>query len=282
MATEPIHHLHIEEFFTEEDFAEIVSAPEVDRTRAISDENLFERLLGAGYKIINVPGSITDRGQYLHWRKDGQRARTAEDGRSGGFGVTEAPDGDPAKASGFPGWQSRDVDRCWVPLGLVRNGDAANGQHFHRDILAVPRHHSRGESAVPSSAWAADAIAWQSVVHGNQRRIDEDDMASDGPAPWSRRTACGHRGPGRGGKVAFARADQEAPENHAAAIEGRRGAKEAVGPACWSPPVGLGPGRSGDRHRSTFGSPARRNDQARFPMPGRSPRPKGSPATDAR
>jgi hypothetical protein len=88
MAAEPFQHIYIEDFFTTEDFAEIVSAPEVDLTPAVSDEDLFEKLFGAGYKIINFPGSIADREKYLDWRKEGRRARTGENGRSEGFGVT--------------------------------------------------------------------------------------------------------------------------------------------------------------------------------------------------
>jgi hypothetical protein len=88
IATEPFHHIYIEDFFSDEDFAEIVSAPEVNLTPATSDEDLFEKLFGAGYKIINFPGSITDREKYLRWRKDGKRARATKDARTEGFGVT--------------------------------------------------------------------------------------------------------------------------------------------------------------------------------------------------
>ena len=88
MTEEPFRHIYIEDFFTDEDFAEIVSAPEVDLTPATSDEDLFEKLYDAGYLMIEFPGSITDRDKYLKWRANPQRALRLKKHTTEGFGVT--------------------------------------------------------------------------------------------------------------------------------------------------------------------------------------------------
>ncbi|GMN14955.1 hypothetical protein [Altererythrobacter sp. MTPC7] len=82
----PFRHIHIDDFFSDSDFDEILASPEIKLPPADNDDQLFENLEGSGYKVIEFPGCITDRAEYLRWRHDpsqGAYHNTCE-----GFGMT--------------------------------------------------------------------------------------------------------------------------------------------------------------------------------------------------
>lgn len=86
--SEPFPHIYIEDFFSKSDFEKIIKLPEIDLPQAYADEDLFEKLYGAGYKIINFPGCITDRDEYISWHRDRERNRGKIHSACEGFGVT--------------------------------------------------------------------------------------------------------------------------------------------------------------------------------------------------
>ena len=84
----PFRHIDIPELFQPRHLAEILRSPEVNTKPAASDEALFPILFEAGYRIVNFPGCVIDKDEYIVWRRD----RGALDGRNNpsceGFGVT--------------------------------------------------------------------------------------------------------------------------------------------------------------------------------------------------
>jgi len=84
---DPFRHVYITDFLKREDFAAIVGAPEIDLPAVKSDEELFETLEGKGYKIIEFPGCITDKQDYIDWHRTGQTKRYHSSACEG-FGVT--------------------------------------------------------------------------------------------------------------------------------------------------------------------------------------------------
>ena len=85
---EPFRHIYIENFFTGTDFEEIVKLPEIDVPEAANDSDLFEKLHASGYKIINFPGCITDRDEYISWHENRAREGRTIHTACEGFGVT--------------------------------------------------------------------------------------------------------------------------------------------------------------------------------------------------
>ena len=82
----PFKHLEIADFFTPEDFAEIVRSPQVALRTFGSDQDLVEGLQQAGYQPIPFPGTTNDIGTYLAWHS-GEEAHPAGD-TCEGFGMT--------------------------------------------------------------------------------------------------------------------------------------------------------------------------------------------------
>ncbi|MEO1221322.1 MAG: hypothetical protein AAFY42_08225, partial [Pseudomonadota bacterium] len=85
--TVPFRHVYLEDFFSAEDFAEIVAAQEIDLPPSDDDHALFDLLYDRGYKMVEFPGCITNRDDYIAWhggKKTGQHVHTACEG----FGVT--------------------------------------------------------------------------------------------------------------------------------------------------------------------------------------------------
>lgn len=85
--TEPFTHIYISDFFSDEDFAELTAAPEIHLGEASSDQELFEKLFDAGYKIVPFPGCITDKNLYLKWHANKARHKKIHTACEG-FGVT--------------------------------------------------------------------------------------------------------------------------------------------------------------------------------------------------
>lgn len=84
---EPFKHIHLEDFFTQEDFDAIVTAQEIALPPVDSDGALFDMLYDNGYKMVDFPGCITDRQAYIDWHSGGKSARHIHTACEG-FGVT--------------------------------------------------------------------------------------------------------------------------------------------------------------------------------------------------
>jgi hypothetical protein len=83
----PFRHDYIEDYFEPDDLAEILATRDLTLPVASCDEELFERLFEAGYKIINFPGCIEDKDEYLSWHSS--RVSTFKHHTAcEGFGVT--------------------------------------------------------------------------------------------------------------------------------------------------------------------------------------------------
>jgi hypothetical protein len=67
LRTTPFKHLYLEDVFSGADFAQIISASEVDIKSVRDDDQLFDGLHAAGYEIIKFPGCVADQAQYVSW-----------------------------------------------------------------------------------------------------------------------------------------------------------------------------------------------------------------------
>jgi len=70
----PFRHLYLENLFSPEHFAEIMSAPEIRIPAKRNDADLFDALFSSGYKIVNFPGCITNQKKYIAWHEGGKIA----------------------------------------------------------------------------------------------------------------------------------------------------------------------------------------------------------------
>jgi hypothetical protein len=85
---EPFPHLYIRDFFNDEHFSQITGAPEIALRPRNSDDELFDELFGAGYKIIDFPGCITNKDAYINWHRVKGARQTHNNSACEGFGVT--------------------------------------------------------------------------------------------------------------------------------------------------------------------------------------------------
>lgn len=81
----PFHHLEINDFLSEEHFAQITSAPEINLQKAESSQQLCQKLLDNGYKPIKFPGCTTSIDEYLEWREGRKQAVNVD--TCEGFGI---------------------------------------------------------------------------------------------------------------------------------------------------------------------------------------------------
>src|SRR5262249_9297488 len=65
----PFRHIQINDFFNQEHFSLITAAPEIAIAGVDGDRQLFDVLFNNGYKIIEFPGCITSKEEYLRWHK---------------------------------------------------------------------------------------------------------------------------------------------------------------------------------------------------------------------
>lgn len=86
--TAPFNHIQIDNFFSAADFAAIIAAPEISIVDLKSDDDLFEALIGRGYKIIDFPGCILDKNKYIQWHKERKSVNTITNSACEGFGMT--------------------------------------------------------------------------------------------------------------------------------------------------------------------------------------------------
>ena len=84
----PFRHIELMNFLSEEDFRALTTAPEIKLPAAANDAEMFDNLFRHHYKIINFPGCIIDKDEYIAWHaargEVGARNNTACEG----FGVT--------------------------------------------------------------------------------------------------------------------------------------------------------------------------------------------------
>ncbi len=86
--TNPFSHIYIENFFSPQHLREITRSAEIDISPASNDEELFSKLLGSGYKIIDFPGCVTDKDQYIRWHRERRVERNVTSTACEGFGMT--------------------------------------------------------------------------------------------------------------------------------------------------------------------------------------------------
>lgn len=68
----PFRHIYLENFFSEQHFDEIIRSMEIRAPEASNDAELIEGLCGSGFKIINFPGCVTDKEEYIEWHENGK------------------------------------------------------------------------------------------------------------------------------------------------------------------------------------------------------------------
>ena len=84
----PFHHIYIDDFFLNDDFTDIINTPEIAISPARSDDHLFSLLFENGYKIIDFPGCVTNKDQYIRWHAEKKITNTVTNTACEGFGVT--------------------------------------------------------------------------------------------------------------------------------------------------------------------------------------------------
>lgn len=87
VSTDPFDHIYIEDFFSDPHFQDITQSTEINLEPAANDDALFERLFEAGYKIIDFPGCVIDRDQYVKWHRQRAIDRTTNSACEG-YGMT--------------------------------------------------------------------------------------------------------------------------------------------------------------------------------------------------
>ena len=64
---DPFPHVHIDNFLDQDDFAAVVSAPDIALSPAANVDGLFSNLDAAGYEPIEFPGCTKSRSEYIAW-----------------------------------------------------------------------------------------------------------------------------------------------------------------------------------------------------------------------
>lgn len=83
----PFRHLHIEDLLPDDLFEELIKAPELALPPAANDDDLFDKLFDAGYKIVQFPGCTTDKKAYINWHAS-RNVDTRFHSACEGFGIT--------------------------------------------------------------------------------------------------------------------------------------------------------------------------------------------------
>ncbi|MCB5425471.1 hypothetical protein H0274_09400 [Altererythrobacter sp. CC-YST694] len=84
---DPFPHILINDFFSKEDFAEIISSSEIKVAPAKDDSQMLDQLFDIGYRAIPFPGAVTDKNAYLEWRRSGKDTQNKHSACEG-FGMT--------------------------------------------------------------------------------------------------------------------------------------------------------------------------------------------------
>ena len=83
--SEPFKHIYIEDFFSKEHFAEIISSAEISSPAASNDKQLIDGLMLKGFKPIVFPGCVTNIKKYIDWHESGKKI--AHHSACEGFGM---------------------------------------------------------------------------------------------------------------------------------------------------------------------------------------------------
>jgi len=84
---EPFPHIYVEDFFSDDQFQEIISSPEINIKQSFTDKEVFKNLFTQGYKIIDFPGCITDQDRYIAWHAEPAKS-SAMHSSTEGHGMT--------------------------------------------------------------------------------------------------------------------------------------------------------------------------------------------------
>ena len=85
--TAPFEHVYIEDFLSDEHFEEIRQSPEINLGHVADDDQLFESMFKAGYKIVEFPGCVTSKDEYIAWH-EGQKESKHHHTTCESFGIT--------------------------------------------------------------------------------------------------------------------------------------------------------------------------------------------------
>ncbi len=85
-STDPYKYVLIEDLFSDEHFENITKSVEINIDPVSSDNDLFDELYSKGYKIVEFPGCITNKKQYISWHKN--KTKRSSHTACEGFGVT--------------------------------------------------------------------------------------------------------------------------------------------------------------------------------------------------
>ncbi len=83
----PFRHIYIEDLFNAEDFAELISQPEIDVPVVDSDKALIDMLERRHFEVIGFPGTTTDKAAYLTWHADPAASNHSNKETCEGYGV---------------------------------------------------------------------------------------------------------------------------------------------------------------------------------------------------
>lgn len=84
----PFRHIQINDFFDRQHFDAIIASKEVKVAHCKTDAELFAELFNLGYKIIDFPGCVIDKDQYILWHSDKSMKHSLNNTSCEGFGVT--------------------------------------------------------------------------------------------------------------------------------------------------------------------------------------------------
>jgi hypothetical protein len=74
VATFPFEHIKILDLFNNDDFKEIVKAPEILLKKSKDDAELFSNLFSNDYRVIKFPGCIVEHEEYIDWHKNKEKS----------------------------------------------------------------------------------------------------------------------------------------------------------------------------------------------------------------
>lgn len=80
---DPFKHIYIENFFSDEHFNEIINSPQIESPNVSNDQELLDTLESTGYNIIDFPGCIQNKEEYIDWHKNkskSDRVSTSNEG----------------------------------------------------------------------------------------------------------------------------------------------------------------------------------------------------------
>jgi hypothetical protein len=84
---EPFPHIYIKQFFSPDDFRNLILSDEIQVGPQADDESLIAQLYSRGYEIIHFSGCITDAKTYLKWHKHKSTKHSLNKTSCEGFGM---------------------------------------------------------------------------------------------------------------------------------------------------------------------------------------------------